>query len=333
MKICTRLTAILSAAAMLSMTAGATPVLAASADTKAFIGSSNRALLAASFDPVNYAESLNTLYKKNFYQTSTSYNWDGFSDVSPVDLAAASAALQAYKADPENYLYSVTADANGINITSRTAPEFGFNYTYAYDTAGNTVAINSMEIAGVTGAYEYGNPLHREQVLTYDDAGRHTATAITGSYLNSDGTVAEGYSWNEVTSYTVNAAGQAVSATDTLPDNAYQVAVSYDKYGRISKQVYTDQAGVVETYRYTYKNNRIVKASCKSSNGNSSTITYTYDSAKRPTKAVQGDSTFFFTYDAAGKLVEMTQCHPYQGPDDDLRETSPISKFYIQYNY
>ena len=71
-------------------------------------------------------------------------------------------------------------------LTFRTAPYFGFNYTHGYDTAGSTVAINAMEIAGATGEYEHGAPLHREQVITYDDAGRHTATATTGSQYNSD---------------------------------------------------------------------------------------------------------------------------------------------------
>lgn len=135
------------------------------------------------------------------------------------------------------------------------------------------------------------------------------------------------------TSYTLNAAGQATADSITVPDASYQVSISYDKYGRISRMVFTDADGTQSTYRYTYKNNRIVKTSYKDSDGNTSAITYTYDSAKRPVGAVFDDTTYFFTYDDAGRLFETTEVLPYDGPNRDWIEEGILSKYYIQYNY
>lgn len=69
MKIRTKLTAVISAAAMLSITAGAVPAFAASADTQAFIDSSNRSLLSSAFDPISYAEDF-----KNCAKDSRGFN-------------------------------------------------------------------------------------------------------------------------------------------------------------------------------------------------------------------------------------------------------------------
>ncbi|MGN1024378.1 MAG: hypothetical protein ACI4OJ_12810 [Lachnospiraceae bacterium] len=336
MKIRTKLTAVISAAAMLSMTAGAVPAFAASADTQAFIDSSNRSLLSAAFDPTSYAEDLNTLYKKNLYQTAVSYNWDDFdsSDITPVNLADSAAALQKYYADPDSLSSTYIDDEGNIVFSDEYPPYFGFNWTFAYDAAGNTIATNNVEIANPDGTYEYGTaPIHRTRALTYDDAGRLTSVNATGSQAIDYTTVTEDYSWFNNTSYTLNAAGQATAATITVPDDSYQVSISYDKYGRISKMVYNDAEGTQSTYRYTYKNNRIVKASYKDSDGNTSAITYTYDSAKRPVGAVRDDTTYFFTYDDAGRLFETTQVSPYDGPNEDWIDEGVLTKYYVQYNY
>ncbi|MGN1024376.1 MAG: hypothetical protein ACI4OJ_12800 [Lachnospiraceae bacterium] len=336
MKIRTKLTAVILAAAMLSMTAGAVPAFAASADTQAFIDSSNRSLLSSAFDPTSYAEDFNTLYKKNLCQTAVSYHWDGFdsTDITPVNLADAAAVLQKYYADPSS-LSSAHIDDKGNNVFAYIYPPYyGFNWTFAYDAAGSITASNGMEITGPDGRYFYGKvPIHRTQAFTYDDAGRLTSVSETGSQAVEYSAVPADYSWFSNTSYTLNAAGQATAATTVTPDNSYQMSISYDKYGRISRMIVNDADGTQSTYRYTYRNNRIVRASCRDSDGNTSAITYTYDSAKRPVGAVCDNTTYFFTYDDAGRLFETTQVLPYDGANGDWIEKGILSKYYIQYNY
>lgn len=300
----TKVCALLASAAMVcSMTS--IPASAMSADTARFIKANNAAISWGAGDPLSYAETLERLYYGNLSTSSVSYSTWADDITAPIDLNVASQQLA--KAAAQEWVDH---------------PYHGWSIACTYDEAGNVLTRTETEMPDAgNGEYWWsGEPIWTTYTYTYDVQGFVTSrTEVGRDYdIEADAMGDENNTYVSQTAY--DAQGNPVS--EEWQDGT--VTYTTDKYGRITDRTWADTDGSTGTCHFTYKKGRLVKTSYSDAD-TVRTTAFAYDANKRLTSAVQfsgapGDTDpeptyYIFTYDAAGRLAEVTQ-HVSDGSAD-----------------
>lgn len=287
----TRVCALLASAAMVcSMTS--IPASAMSADTARFIKANNAAIPWGGDDPIVYAETLERLYYGNRPTSAISYSvWADDTSV-PIDLNVVAQEL-------------ADAPANGVYG--------GRSFTRTYDDAGHILTNTWTELPNaVDGSYMYGEPYTITNTFTYDAQGNASSRTDVGrDYdLDADSMV----DVNNSSVFQKSYDGNGNLASELQQDET--VTYTCDKYGRITDRTWVDTDGSTGTCHFTYKKGRLVKMAYSDADI-VRTTTLTYDANKRLATALQwsgapGDTDpeptyYIFTYDAAGRLAEVTE--------------------------
>jgi YD repeat-containing protein len=292
----TRVCALLASAAMVcSMTS--IPASAMSADTARFIKANNAAIPWGGDDPIVYAETLERLYYGNRPTSAISYyTWADDTSI-PIDLNAVSQQLAAAPANPMSEY-----------------PSHGQSYAYTYDDAGHILSSSYTELPDAgDGSYVYvDEPYSLTSTFTYDAQGNASSRTDVGrDYdLDADSMV----DVNNSSVFQKSYDGNGNLASELQQDET--VTYTCDKYGRITDRTWVDTDGSTGTCHFTYKKGRLVKMAYSDADI-VRTTTLTYDANKRLATALQwsgapGDTDpeptyYIFTYDAAGRLAEVTE--------------------------
>lgn len=292
----TRVCALLASAAMVcSMTS--IPASAMSADTARFIKANNVAIPWGGDDPIVYAETLERLYYGNRPTSGISYyTWADDTSI-PIDLNAVSQQLAAAPANPMSEY-----------------PSHGQSYAYTYDDAGHILSSSYTELPDAgDGSYVYvDEPYSLTSTFTYDAQGNASSRTDVGrDYdLDADSMV----DVNNSSVFQKSYDGNGNLASELQQDET--VTYTCDKYGRITDRTWVDTDGSTGTCHFTYKKGRLVKMAYSDADI-VRTTTLTYDANKRLATALQwsgapGDTDpeptyYIFTYDAAGRLAEVTE--------------------------
>ena len=314
----TRVCALLASAAMVcSMTS--IPASAMSADTARFIKANNAAIPWGGDDPIVYAETLERLYYGNRPTSAISYSvWADDTSV-PIDLNVVAQEL-------------ADAPANGVYG--------GRSFTRTYDDAGHILTNTWTELPNaVDGSYMYGEPYTITNTFTYDAQGNASSRTDVGrDYdLDADSMV----DVNNSSVFQKSYDGNGNLASELQQDET--VTYTCDKYGRITDRTWVDTDGSTGTCHFTYKKGRLVKMAYSDADI-VRTTTLTYDANKRLATALQwsgapGDTDpeptyYIFTYDAAGRLAEVTE-HVSDGTANyrDYGSYGGVSSWFIAYAY
>ena len=210
-------------------------------------------------------------------------------------------------------VYEYDADGRLIKVTSSSYGETDSYIEYTYDSAGNMIKENRVDISdpgrNSYTTYEYdgnGNLIKkipssktsRSTVYTYDEGGK----LITVNELSSTGDT------YFVEKYTYYEDGSVHTKTD-----ASRITTEYDALGRVIKKTSADGAEYVEAYSYDEAGNLIKIAITK---GGVPTGVYSmeYDTDGDQTKWAYEDSTdaaksgsFVYEFDENGFRVKTTQ--------------------------
>ena len=292
----TRVCALLASAAMVcSMTS--IPASAMSADTARFIKANNVAIPWGGDDPIVYAETLERLYYGNRPTSAISYSvWADDTSV-PIDLNVVAQEL-------------ADAPANGVYGEF---PYLGRSFTRTYDDAGHILTNTWTELPNaVDGSYMYGEPYTITNTFTYDAQGNASSRTDVGRDYDLDADSMVDVNNSSVFQKSYDGNGNLASELQQDETDTY----TCDKYGRITDRTWVDTDGSTGTCHFTYKKGRLVKMAYSDADI-VRTTTLTYDANKRLATALQwsgapGDTDpeptyYIFTYDAAGRLAEVTE--------------------------
>ena len=319
----TRVCALLASAAMVcSMTS--IPASAMSADTARFIKANNAAIPWGVDDVRSYAETLESQYYGDRPTSGVSYyTWADDTSI-PIDLNAVSQQLAAAPANPMSEY-----------------PDHGQSYAYTYDDAGHILSSSYTELpdAGYGGYVYVDEPYSLTSTFTYDAQGMATSRTEVGRNYDFDADAMADVNDSYAFQNAYDSKGNLVSETH---DETVITYVS-DKYGRITDRTWTDTDGSTGTCHFTYKKGRLVKMAYSDADI-VRTTTLTYDANKRLATALQwsgapGDTDpeptyYIFTYDAAGRLAEVTE-HVSDGTANyrDYGSYGGGSSWFIAYAY
>jgi RHS repeat-associated protein len=242
------------------------------------------------------ADLTSVTYNANGSSTVTDANGNSYTlgAVSEFGLMQASSLTGA--PEPSIGGQAFTYDANGF-LASRT--DFDGNVTaYTHDARGDLLTqtdASGTALARTTATAWLGNfhlpaqtvePSGRTTNFTYDARGNLLRKTVTANGLA------------RIWSYTYNAAGQVLTATD--PDGNV-TCTTYDAKGDVATM--TDALGHVTRFTSYDGAGRLLGMT----DPNGLVTTFTYDPRGRMLTRDAGGETTSFTYDAAGNLVRMTR--------------------------
>lgn len=271
--------------------------------------------LVLSVDNDGYAKSYvhdanGNIVSETLYTTALTLPLD--SSIQPVPAASGSDQTTLFAYDQLNRLVSRT-DGDG------------FVTQYVYDAVGNLIATReALDLAGtqfeVTHAY-------------FDGANREVASVTAQGYL---------------TTYRYDAVGNRISQTQydqivSIPtngsvpqpvsgDNGRTTAYAYDADNRLVQQ--TDALGVVTTYQYDARGNRISMTQAAGTSA-ASTTTYRYDAADRYVETtnalgivthldLDANGNILARHDAYGTTQERITSFTYDANNRVVSETDPL---------
>ncbi|WP_186767835.1 choice-of-anchor D domain-containing protein [Blastopirellula retiformator] len=265
--------------------------------------------LTAPVSSTTYDDAGNVLTETDALGNVTSYQYDALNRVieitspDPDGAGALMSPVTSYEYDEFGQLVSMT-DPNG-GVTTYVYDDLGRKITeispdpddagaltspevsYAYDANGQLVSMTD-ELGNVT-TYEYDNLGRQITVTLPDPDGVGSATA-------------------PVTTYKYDAAGQLSSVTDPL---GRKTSYTYDAMGRTLLETLPDpdEGGplVVPFTSYTYGSDGRL-ASVTDTEGQ--TVSYTYTSSGQVATMTDPRGTTFYSYDAIGRQLTVTEPDP-----------------------
>jgi len=189
--------------------------------------------------------------------------------------------------------------------------------SYTYDSQGNKLTQTDAE--GRTTLWTYDNmgrvltrtlPMGQVETFAYGANGnliRHTdfkGQVTTSDYDSQNRLIRQTYADGTEESWVYDSASQNVEAQQVVDGNVSVTRYDYDDRGRLVRE--TKPNGAVLEYGYDAAGNR-TRLTTTQANGDSRTVTYTFDALNRLSTVSDDTGTTTYGYDAAGNRASLTR--------------------------